>query len=372
MKKIKEFFINLWTNIKKKPFGFIGRTLLFILALVILICSFIPRNSKTASADIETERISFTCEDYFEEFAPKINDYFPNYIMGTKYSLENSLIYIPDTFPIYQTCDYTFHFINESISGFKCENYSNDDIDYNPSIYYYFKDVNNNYVSGSRLEVIKIVITNKFGVDDNCNYLAPKNTRRYITMCMACKTSANPGIIYNIYYCVELSNTNIEFVRSRCVYVYSYDNFRSAHSTPIFIKCNGLKSEYSDSFYYLISGSFIGSSLLIRADDAPNRYRANDYYYSQYIYEYGVNYGSQLGYNNGKEEGYNIGFNAGHTAGRNEALTEGLKNPVGFILDPVVDFLEINLFGVVSIGSILSIAIFVAVACIFLKMFAGG
>lgn len=84
--------------------------------------------------------------------------------------------------------------------------------------------------------------------------------------------------------------------------------------------------------------------------------------------------GYELGYNSvpDQNEAYSAGYNAGKVAGRNEALTEGLKNPISFVLEPVVTFFDTKLFGVISIGSILSVAIFVAVAIIFLKMFAGG
>lgn len=72
------------------------------------------------------------------------------------------------------------------------------------------------------------------------------------------------------------------------------------------------------------------------------------------------------------QQGFDTGFNQGKAAGRNEALTEGLTNPISFMINPVVTFFDTKLFGVVSIGSILSVALFVAVAIIFLKMFAGG
>lgn len=91
-------------------------------------------------------------------------------------------------------------------------------------------------------------------------------------------------------------------------------------------------------------------------------------------YQHAFCNGYELGYESvpDTEEIYQNGYNAGKVAGRNEVLTEGLKNPISFMLDPVVTFFDTKLFGVVSIGSILSVAIFVAVALIFLKMFAGG
>lgn len=85
-------------------------------------------------------------------------------------------------------------------------------------------------------------------------------------------------------------------------------------------------------------------------------------------YEIGYNYGESTGFEKGEIQGYDLGYSSGY----NTALTDKFTNPVNSILQPVSAFLETNLFGGVSIGSILSVAIFVGLALIFIKMFAGG
>jgi hypothetical protein len=86
------------------------------------------------------------------------------------------------------------------------------------------------------------------------------------------------------------------------------------------------------------------------------------------IYNNGVSDGYDSGYDSGLHTGYDSGFSSGY----NTALTDGLKNPVSFIIDPVREFLNAPLFGVVSVGSVLTVALFVLVAIMFIKMFAGG
>lgn len=82
------------------------------------------------------------------------------------------------------------------------------------------------------------------------------------------------------------------------------------------------------------------------------------------LYQQGLADGSLVGSQNSYDQGYASGYNT--------ALTDKFTNPVNLILQPVSSFLETNLFGGVSIGGILSVAIFVGLALIFIKMFAGG
>lgn len=86
------------------------------------------------------------------------------------------------------------------------------------------------------------------------------------------------------------------------------------------------------------------------------------------IYNNGVSDGYDSGYESGSSSSYDLGYSSGY----NTALTNGLKNPVSFIIDPVREFLNAPLFGVVSVGSVLTVALFVLVAIMFIKMFAGG
>lgn len=71
------------------------------------------------------------------------------------------------------------------------------------------------------------------------------------------------------------------------------------------------------------------------------------------------------GYYDGEEEGYKNGYNLGVS----EQIT---LNPVSTFLEPVSAFMNINLFGGFSIGMAFSVVLFVGVALIFIKMFAGG
>ncbi len=52
--------------------------------------------------------------------------------------------------------------------------------------------------------------------------------------------------------------------------------------------------------------------------------------------------------------------------------SEQLVNPLSYFIAPVQTFLDTKLFGVVSIGTVLNVALFVSIALIFIKMFAGG
>lgn len=91
------------------------------------------------------------------------------------------------------------------------------------------------------------------------------------------------------------------------------------------------------------------------------------------------NYGYGIGQQAGREQGYQEGFDGGYTQGFNEGYTEGINdaqnnsfNPIGMIMEPVATLLGTKLFGNFSIGSFFTVALFVAIALIFIKMFAGG
>lgn len=75
-------------------------------------------------------------------------------------------------------------------------------------------------------------------------------------------------------------------------------------------------------------------------------------------------------YQAGYDSGYNSGYNQGVIDGSNQELDK--INPVSYFLEPVSTFLSTPIFGKFSIGSALSVVLFVGVALIFIKMFAGG
>lgn len=85
------------------------------------------------------------------------------------------------------------------------------------------------------------------------------------------------------------------------------------------------------------------------------------------FFNYYQDKGFQNGHEAGKTEGYEEGFEKGYNAG-----SGGQFNPVTFVLEPIHQFLEMKIAGNFSIGSFLAIGLFVALALIFLKMFAGG
>lgn len=86
----------------------------------------------------------------------------------------------------------------------------------------------------------------------------------------------------------------------------------------------------------------------------------------------GYNEGYDVGYDKGLDNADDAAFDRGYASGYNAAQTDKLSNPLSFFIDPVQQFLDMKLFGVISLGSILSIALFILVAVIFLKIFAGG
>lgn len=97
-------------------------------------------------------------------------------------------------------------------------------------------------------------------------------------------------------------------------------------------------------------------------------------------YDKGYNDGNYFGYDNGfntgKEEGltegYDNGYKTGYTNGYNKGQTSQVSNPIVYLLTPVHTFLDTNLFGSFSLGDAFNVVLFVAVAVIFIKMFAGG
>lgn len=87
--------------------------------------------------------------------------------------------------------------------------------------------------------------------------------------------------------------------------------------------------------------------------------------------------GYDTGYDSGRNYGYNLGYisgyDTGYSYGRNSQISEGLfKNPLDVFLQPISNFLNTDIFGSFSIGDGFTIAFFVMIALIFIKMFAGG
>jgi hypothetical protein len=82
-------------------------------------------------------------------------------------------------------------------------------------------------------------------------------------------------------------------------------------------------------------------------------------------------------YDNAYDKGYEVGKVDGETVGYNTGFADGLNqdgytfNLVSYLLDPVSAFMNTELFGSFTIANAFEIIFFVAIALIFIKMFAG-
>lgn len=72
------------------------------------------------------------------------------------------------------------------------------------------------------------------------------------------------------------------------------------------------------------------------------------------------------------DTGYDDGYKEGYTDGLNKGQSDLFTSPLDMVFKPVEQFLSMELFGNISIGTFLSFAVFIMIALIFLKMFAGG
>lgn len=106
--------------------------------------------------------------------------------------------------------------------------------------------------------------------------------------------------------------------------------------------------------------------------------------YVDEIYENGYDVGYGEGYSVGDTDGYSRGYSVGdtdgysrgHTVGYSEGLNKGhsdsISNPISSFLEPVHQFMNTPFFGTLTFASIFNIVLFVLLAIIFIKMFAGG
>lgn len=92
----------------------------------------------------------------------------------------------------------------------------------------------------------------------------------------------------------------------------------------------------------------------------------SDYYYYQDL----CGVGGSCSPDDLKAE-YDKGFNAGYDKGKLDGTIVDL-NPISVFLEPVSAFMNIKLFGFVSLGLVFNIVLFVSLALIFIKLFAGG
>ena len=101
------------------------------------------------------------------------------------------------------------------------------------------------------------------------------------------------------------------------------------------------------------------------------------------IYNDGYDAGESAGYNQGYDNGYTDGvndsdgnyqegYNKGYTIGKDAGLAAQLGNPISAFIQPAEEFLNMKIFGAISIGDIINVMLFIAIGLIFLKIFAGG
>ena len=101
------------------------------------------------------------------------------------------------------------------------------------------------------------------------------------------------------------------------------------------------------------------------------------------IYNDGYDAGESAGYDQGYDNGYTAGvndsegdyqegYNKGYTIGKDAGLATQLGNPISAFIQPAEEFLNMKIFGTISIGDIINVMLFIAVGLIFLKIFAGG
>lgn len=93
----------------------------------------------------------------------------------------------------------------------------------------------------------------------------------------------------------------------------------------------------------------------------------------------GYNKGFSAGKEQGITEGYNSGYEVGKVDGYELGYADGIdtgfasnSSVITYFLAPVATFMEMKLFGVVSLNAVFSVVLFVFIATIFIKLFAGG
>ena len=78
------------------------------------------------------------------------------------------------------------------------------------------------------------------------------------------------------------------------------------------------------------------------------------------------------GYSDGKLVGYDEGYKEGYSNGLNKGQSDQVtSNPLGLFLQPVSDFMHIQLFGTIALVDIFNIILYVSLALVLIKMFAG-
>lgn len=147
---------------------------------------------------------------------------------------------------------------------------------------------------------------------------------------------------------------------------------------PMFWKINGNQNGYQNYILFVnpasgiviinediyipcnYSGDLVGSiKFKVNSSDLSNYWYISSDSYSL------VTIDNVLSFESGYCSGYNEGFNVGFDTSINDL------SPITIFLQPIQTFFDTKLFGSLSVGYVLNIVLFVCLALIFLKMFAG-
>lgn len=192
------------------------------------------------------------------------------------------------------------------------------------------------------------------------------------------------GVLTNIGD-FDIGDYTIRLVFSDYVPGAQYQLFTSPTGPAIFTEYVGSVVSFTlnvtSSLYIYVNGIVVPTYVMLvkgtyTAETMP-AYQPN----LKYIFTTGFTNGYRDGYDtgsdSGRDYGYNLGYisgyDTGYSYGRNSQISEGLfKNPLDVFLQPISNFLNTDIFGSFSIGDGFTIAFFVIIALIFIKMFAGG
>lgn len=224
--------------------------------------------------------------------------------------------------------------------------------------------------------------TNDSGIKNYISYTQTTSIYTFMYEKNSGQTQLNESITTDTRYIQNGLNTNTEWA-IKGISLTLYYNFNNGSG---YINLNPESAGGTQKLYKLTRVGINGNIEAIQAE--PNTqndlivFLNKQYLENTYIkkvldntlsisinefYNQGNKTGYDNGYKEGEDKGYQNGYNNGYTEGSN-----GTFNPIGMILQPAADFLEIKIFGDFSIGSFLGAALFISVALIFLKMFAGG
>lgn len=322
--KIKNYFKNLWLKIKSKPFQFAFSLLILFLCCAMLIFIFTaPRYVKFASADELQPPSSTYIPDKPSPVSPDFpDDFYVNYPheFNLKYLFQPSIStgsnmgsLVP--FSVVHSVDFNFPYSSlpsELFLGFFISTPSGLSAFF-PDQYYF--EIDDNEVH--------------FGLRSSTVGTEFEFILSYIILNS-----------YEFYHLTSISTTVLNYS------IYLGDIYYS--STP--------PTASSISLVNFIFNIF-NSSLWLDGYNVG---------FLQGVENSGDN-SYDRGYQNGYNDGYNQGYNVGYSAGSDTTF-----NPVGMVINPVAQLLSTPLFGNFSIGSFFTVALFVSVALIFLRIFAGG